>query len=99
MTQIKKQNTSWFSKHPIAAYLILAYGITWLCWIPTLIISTRQGYLLPTIDGFATFIQSGFSDTNHIFIVVAYSLAVYGPLVGALIVTRLDSGKAGIAEL
>ena len=96
---LKKQNTSWFGRHPIATYLILAYGITWLGWIPTLIISTGQGYLLPTMDGFATFIQSGFSDTNHIFIVVAFSLAVYGPLVGALIATRLDSGKAGVAEL
>ncbi len=96
---LKKQDTSWFGKHPIATYLILAYGITWLGWVPALVMSTRQGYLLPTLDGFAAFIQSGFSDTNHILIVVAFSLAVYGPLVGALIATRLDSGKAGIAGL
>ena len=96
---LKKQNTFWFGRHPIATYLILAYGITWLGWIPALIVSIGQGYLLPTIDGFATFIQSGFSDTNHILIVVVFSLAVYGPLVGALIVTRSDSGKAGVAEL
>ncbi len=24
---------NWFRKHPIATYLILANGITWLCWI------------------------------------------------------------------
>ncbi len=93
------QNTSWFGKYPIATYLILAYGITWLCWIPVLIISTGRDYLLPTIDGFATFIQAGFSDTNHIFIVVVYSLAAYEPLVGTTIATRLDSGKVGVAEL
>ena len=88
MTHVDQQNTTWFGKHPILTYLILAYGITWLCWIPSLIVSTGQGYLLPTIDGFAKFIESGFPDTNHIIIAVVFSLAVYGPLVGALIVTR-----------
>ncbi len=99
MNQIEKQNTNWFRKHPMSTYLILAYGITWLGWIPTLIISTKQGYLLPSMEGFVTFIQSGFSDINHILVVIAYSLAVYGPLVGALIATRMVSGKPGIAEL
>jgi len=90
---------NWFHKHPIATYLILANGITWLCWIPTLIIASKQGYLLPTIDGFTAFVQSGFSDANHLIVSVVFSLAVYGPLIGALIVTRLVSGKVGVAEL
>ena len=60
---------NWFRKYPIATYLVLANGITWLGWIPTLIIASKQGYLLPTIDGFATFVQSGFSDINHIIVV------------------------------
>jgi len=96
---MEKSKNSWFGKHPITTYLILAYGITWLCWIPSLIISTANGYLLPTTDNFTTFIQSGFSNTNHILISVVFSLAVYGPLVGAFVVTRLGSDKAGIAEL
>jgi hypothetical protein len=90
---------NWFHKHPIAAYLILANGITWLCWIPTLVIASKQDYLLPTIDGFAAFVQSGFSDANHLIVSVVFSLAIYGPLIGAFIVTRFDSGKVGIAEL
>ncbi len=94
-----KQNTNWFRKHPITTYIIIAYGITWLGWIPTLIISSKQGYLLPTIDGFSTFVQAGISDTNHLIVTIGFSLAIFGPLIGALIVTRLDSGKVGIAEL
>ncbi len=90
---------NWFRKHPIATYLILANVITWLCWIPTLLIASKQSYLLPTMDGFAAFVQSGFSDINHAIVVVVFILAVYGPLIGALIVTRMVSGKVGITEL
>ncbi len=86
-------------KHPIFFYLIIAYGITWLGWIPSLIFSSKQGYLLPTLDGFVNFIQAGFTDTNHIFIVLSFQFAIYGPLIGALIVIGLVRGKPGIAEL
>ncbi|MFC1956362.1 CPBP family intramembrane glutamic endopeptidase [Chloroflexota bacterium] len=86
-------------KHPITTYLVIAYGITWLGWIPALIISSKHNYLLPTLEGFAEFVQAGISDTNQLLVVVAFQLAVYGPLIGALIVTRLTSGKQGVHEL
>jgi len=89
----------WLLNHPITTYMIVAYGITWLCWIPALIISLKQNYLLPTLDGFAALIQSGFTDTTHIIIVISYQFAVYGPLIGALIVTGIIKGKPGITEL
>ena len=89
----------WYRKHSILTYLIIAYGITWLCWIPSIILSSKQGYLLPTIDGFVNFIQAGFSDTNHIFIALSFQFAVYGPIIGALISTGLLKGKPGIAGL
>ncbi len=97
MNPLVKDN--WFNKHPIATYLILANGITWLGWIPALFIASKQGYLLPTMDGFAAFVRSGFSDINHVIVVVVFSLAVYGPIIGALIVTRMVSGKVGVTEL
>lgn len=80
-------------KHPIFFYLIISYGITWLGWIPSLIISSKQGYLLPTLDGFANLIQAGFTDTTHIIMVLSYSFAIYGPLIGALIVTGIIKGS------
>ncbi len=89
----------WFRGHSVLTYLIVAYGITWLGWIPSLIFSSKQGYLLPTLDGFVNFIQAGFTDTTHIFIVLSFQFAIYGPLIGALIVIGLVRGKPGIAEL
>ena len=85
-------------KNPIVTYLFIAYGITWLGWIPSLVFSSKQDYLLPTIDGFVNFIQAGFSDINHIFIALSFQFAVYGPLIVALIVIGLVKGKPGIAE-
>ena len=87
------------TRHPIAAYLAIAYGITWLGWIPAIIISSKHNYLLPTLEGFAEFVQAGISDTNQLLVAVAFQLAVFGPLIGALIVTRLATGKQGIHEL
>ena len=89
----------WFRGHSVLTYLIVAYGITWLGWIPSLIFSSKQGYLLPTIDGFVNFIHAGFTDTTHIFMVLSFQFAVYGPLIRALIVTGVIKGKPGIAEL
>lgn len=95
----KKQSTSWFVKHSIISYLLLSCGITWICWSIAIILSSNQGYLLPAQDVYTTFIQSGFSSTYHIFISVIFILGGFGPLFGAILVTRLESGKAGITDL
>ncbi len=89
----------WIRGHPVLAYLIFAYGITWLGWIPSLIFSSQQGYLLPTVDGFVDFIQAGFTDTTHVFMVLSFQFAIYGPLIGALVVTGVIKGKPGMGEL
>lgn len=83
----------------MAAYLVLAYGITWLCWIPALAVATRHGYLLPTIDRFADFVRTGFADATHALLAAVFTLAVYGPFVAALIVTGVVSGRAGLTTL
>ena len=90
---------SWIARHPVAAYLLLACGITWLCWMPALAVATRHGYLLPTIDHFVEFVKSGFTDQTHVLVVTIFTLAVYGPLMAALIVTRATSGATGVAAL
>ena len=74
-------------KHSLAAYLLLANGITWLCWIPSIIVSTRQGYVLPNFDTYAALFQSGFANPQHILMAIVFQLGVYGPLIGGLVAT------------
>ncbi|MBI4926988.1 MAG: hypothetical protein HY835_04430, partial [Anaerolineae bacterium] len=83
----------------MAVYIILAFGITWLCWIPALVIAGQQGYLLPTMANFAQLSATGFTNGQHVFLSILFSLAVYGPLTGALVATAMRSGKAGLADL
>lgn len=99
MTSRQSPRRSWIARHHVAAYLVLTYGITWLCWMPALAVATRHRYLLPTIDDFVEFVRSGFADQTHVLVVTIFTLAVYGPLIGALVVTGLVSGKAGLVTL
>lgn len=88
-----------FKKYLLTAYIILAFGVTWLCWITALILSNKLGYLLPVQDVYVRFLQSGLTDTYHILISLLFMLGGFGPLLAALIVVRFESGGAGIAEL
>ena len=83
----------------IALYLILANGISWLCWIPALLIADGQGYLLPTIANLPELIRSRFSTRQHVLLSAVFSLAVYGPLVGAVAATALETGRDGLVRL
>ena len=47
-------------RHPLVAYFVLAYGITWLLWIPMLIIAWNQGLTLPT--SFVDLVSLRFAD-------------------------------------
>lgn len=80
-------------------YVVLGYAITWVIWIPTLLIARREGYVLPLAPQYATLLRDGFRDARHAAVAIIFSLAVYGPLAGALVATRIESGKAGIADL
>ena len=80
-------------------YLILAFGITWLCWIPSLIIAKQQGYVLPTLANVSLFLDAGFTNAEHGLVSILFSLAVYGPLTAAVVVTAREKGKAGLVDL
>jgi len=77
----------------------VANVFTWLGWLPTLIISSQQGYPLPVIANFREWLQTGFPNPQRSFLTLAFALAVYGPLLAALIATALETGKEGLAEL
>jgi membrane protease YdiL (CAAX protease family) len=83
----------------LAIYLLLAFGITWLGWIPALVIADSQSYTLPTIANFNQVLQAGLADWRHVLLSIIFSLAVYGPLVGGIVATRIESGKEGLTDL
>ena len=86
-------------KYSLTVYLILAMGITWLGWIPGLVIGTQQGYLMPNFSTYVELFEIGFVNSQHIWLGIAFQFAVYGPLIGGLIATWMDGGKEGLADL
>ena len=88
-----------FHKYSLPVYLLIANGITWLCWIPGLVIGATQGYIMPNFDTYAELFKSGFANSQHMFLSIAFQLGVYGPLIGSLLATRMDGGKEGLADL
>ncbi len=80
-------------------YILLSYGITWLCWIPSILIADKHGYLLPTRTSFVQIFETGFENSQHAFISMLFNFAVYGPLIGAIVVTFLEAGKKGVVDL
>jgi len=59
-------------QNPIAIYLILANGLTWLGWLPALIISSQHGYPLPVIGNFREWLPTAFSSARQSFITLAF---------------------------
>jgi len=86
-------------RRSIALYLLLANGLTWLGWIPSLVISQRQGYLLPMMDAYGALAEQGFDGPGHVAVSLLFSLAVYGPLVAALVATSAQGGREAIGRL
>lgn len=87
--------------HPysLAIYLLLANGITWLGWIPGLVIGARHGHIMPNFTNYADLFATGFANRQHLWLGIAFSMGVYGPLIGALVATWMDDGRAGVADL
>ncbi|MBN1878244.1 MAG: CPBP family intramembrane metalloprotease [Anaerolineae bacterium] len=78
-------------------YLVLAMGITALCWIPAEIIAVKYDYVLPGLVTTRPF--TDYVDARHRVISILFSLGVYGPLVAAIVATALDTGTAGLKAL
>ncbi|MHA1192457.1 MAG: CPBP family glutamic-type intramembrane protease [Promethearchaeota archaeon] len=86
-------------KNPLILYFILALGITWLFWIPTILISLANGYFLPSILTFNQLITEGFMDDFHPIIFTLNQIGVYGPLIAALLMISLNERKEEVKNL
>ncbi|MBY9004763.1 MAG: CPBP family intramembrane metalloprotease [Candidatus Lokiarchaeota archaeon] len=86
-------------KNPIILYFILALGITWLFWIPTILISVANGYYLPSILTFNQLITEGFVDDLHAVIFTLNQIGVYGPMIAGTLMIFFTQKKDGVKDL
>lgn len=96
---MEKQSFSSQQQKSIFLFIIIAFGITWLCWIPALAGSARQGFDLPMVNNFANQTDRSMLTSQQRLLTGMFNFAVYGPLVAALALTLWEAGKAGLMDL
>lgn len=85
LTTQRSSTYTWIMGHPLAAYLLLAFGIAWLFWVPLLVLYTggpdRQSIVrTPLAIGLQT-------------------VGATAPVVSAIVVTGLTRGKRAVRQL
>ncbi len=86
-------------KGPIGQYFLLTVAITWVFWIPTILIASANDYFLPSVYSFMDISSTGFKDGFHIIIFIINQIGVYGPLFAAIIVSWKNYGKGEVKNL
>jgi len=84
---------------PVGLYFLLAIGITWIFWIPTIIIAIANDYFLPGVFTPLNIANSGFKDGFHIIVFIVNQIGVYGPFIAAIIVLWRTQGKDDVNTL
>ena len=87
-----------YHKFSLPIYLLLANGITWLLWIPGLIAELQKEYVMPNFDTYHLLYETGFENSQHIYLSIAFFFGVYGPLIGGLVAIWMDGGREGLTE-
>jgi len=77
------QEQSWIHRHPLVAYFIIAFAGTWLAILPLVLSAGLNLFPLPDAASVLLFFISPYA----------------GPMLGALIVTRVIEGGAGVRAL
>lgn len=64
-----------------------------------MILSYQQGTQLPVVENLRELFQRNYTNPQRHFFTVVFTLATYGPLLAAVIVTYLENGKTGLVNL
>ena len=81
------------------AYLVIAFGITWLLWGISIAMNQSRGYVMPAPGNIIALFQNGFQNSEHIIYSIIFALANFGPLFGAIYAIRTEKGAKGLAGL
>lgn len=96
---MKSNTTPLNERNQVILFILIAFGITWLGWIPALIGASNQGFLLPTTNNFAKLGEIGSLTPRQQLLTTLFNFAVYGPLIAALALTIWETGREGLVEL
>lgn len=88
-----------FRLEQIILFFLLAIGITWLCWIPTLIISNMRNYFVPSVLTFNLIFEEGFQDSFHLIIFILNQAGIYGPFLAAILTLKVFNRKDDLKTL
>ncbi len=98
-TETSQNHQNWVRQKGLMIYYTIAIGITSLCWLSTSLLASINDYVLPSPVTFNELVQNGFVDGTHAILSIIFSLGVYGPLVGSVIVTYKELGRSGLTNL
>lgn len=96
---MSEKTSSGQQQKSIVLYILIAFGITWLCWIPALVGASQQGFDLPTINNFARIGEQTSLTGQQRLLTSLFNFAVYGPLIASLALTFWETGKEGLTDL
>lgn len=86
-------------KYPITSYIVITFGYTSCLWISSQVVANLNDFQLYTMDSLGKLFNNGFFNSQHLFLFILFSLATYGPLLAAFIVTWAENGKDGLKTL
>ena len=86
-------------KDAYRAYIVIAFGITWLLWGISIAMNQSKGYVMPAPGNIIALFQNGFQNSEHIIYSIIFALANFGPLFGAIYAIRTEKGAKGLAGL
>jgi len=89
-----KMTTTTPRRTSITIYYVLACAISWVFMIPAITLAAKYDYALPTAATIGDLMQTGFKDARHIWLALIGTLSSYGPLIAALILTKLEGGDS-----
>lgn len=91
---------SWIRRYPMAAYVGMALGITWLCQGLALFLAQRGGFTLGNEQNLARLLGffRGEGSALELTATLVFTL-VPGPLIAGVVVTQAIGGGAGLRDL